>query len=399
MASQPRVQPLPRAADVLAGAPLTLLPLVFFSLGHFCVDLYSSALGVLQPLLIDKFGMSFTQVGLLGGVLVFASSVMQPAYGYLSDRFHSRLFTVLAPAVAGIFIAGLGWAPAYTGLLIMVALGGTGIACFHPQAAASATVGIRHNRSGAMAVFVSAGTLGFALGPTFFSLITGRWGLGGAPWAAIPGLIMTVLMLASVSRLPARESRSGSFDWRPLRAVWKPMLILYMLVFVRSIVQIVFAQFLPLYLHLQRGYSLANASYIVSLYLVCGAIGGFAGGNLADRFGGRFVIIFSMIASTPFLALFLFSRGPLSIAGLFVGGLILLFTIPVNVVMAQELLPAQAGTVSALMMGFAWGMAGIMFIPLVGWVSDVLSLQHAMGGLIVAPVVGFLLAWRLPKHA
>jgi hypothetical protein len=69
----------------------------------------------------------------------------------------------------------------------------------------------------------------------------------------------------------------------------------------------------------------------------------------------------------------------------------------VNVVMAQELLPAHSGTVSALMMGFAWGMAGIIFIPLIGLVSDTLSLQHAMGGLIAAPVAGFLLAWKLPK--
>ena len=34
------------------------------------------------------------------------------------------------------------------------------------------------------------------------------------------------------------------------------MTILYFLVFIRSIVQITFTQFLPLYLHTQRGYSL-----------------------------------------------------------------------------------------------------------------------------------------------
>jgi len=399
MASGFKVEPLPRSGAALPRYPAALLPLLFFSLGHFCVDLYSSALGVLQPLLLEKFGMNFTQAGLLGGVLVFASSVMQPAYGYLSDRLRSRLFTVLAPAVAGVFISGLGWAPSYTGLLFMVALGGTGIAAFHPQAAANATAGVRRNRSGAMAVFVSAGTLGFALGPTLFSLVTTRWGLDRAPWAAIPGLVVTALMFSFASRLPAPSQSQGRFEWAPLRRVWKPLLILYLLVFLRSIVQITFAQFLPLYLNLQRGYRLDTASYIVSCYLVAGAVGGFAGGNLADRFGERFIIVLSMIGSIPFLALFLFSKGPLSIAGLLIGGLILLFTIPVNVVMAQELLPSQAGTVSALMMGFAWGMAGVMFIPLVGWISDALSLQHAMAGLIAAPAAGFLLALQLPKPA
>ena len=396
MPAQTTVESPQRPAG-LSRLPASVLPLIFFSLGHFCVDLYSSALGVLQPLLIDKFHTNFTQAGLLGGTLVFASSVMQPVYGYLSDRFRSRLFTALAPAVAGVFIAGLGWAPSYGGLLLMVALGGTGIAAFHPQAAASATVGIETKRGRAMAVFITTGTLGFALGPTFFSLVTGRWGLEKAIWGAIPGLVMTVLMMSFRSRIPTPSNPPARFDWSPLKAVWRPMTILYFLVFIRSVVQITFAQFLPLYLHLQRGYSLPKASYIVSLYLVAGAFGGFAGGSLSDRIGGRRVIILSMAGSLPFLAVFLFFKGPLSIACLWLGGLALLFTIPVNVVMAQELLPAHAGTISALMMGFAWGMAGIIFIPLVGWISDVLSLQHAMAGLIAAPVLGFLLALKLPK--
>ena len=171
-----------------------------------------------------------------------------------------------------------------------------------------------------------------------------------------------------VTAAPAHHARRG-FDWRPLAAVWKPLTILYFLVFIRSILQIAFGQFLPLYLHLERGYAVAQANYILSIYLAAGALGGLAGGHLADRFGGRAVIIFSMLASLPFLAMFFFTRGWTSIAGLVVGGGILLFTVPVNVVMAQELAPSQAGTVSALMMGFSWGMAGMVFIPLVGYAS------------------------------
>ena len=58
---------------------------------------------------------------------------------------------------------------------------------------------------------------------------------------------------------------------------------------------------------------------------------------------------------------------------------------------------ANAGTVSALMMGAAWGAAGIVFIPLTGWVSDHYSMQHAFAGLVVIPLLGFLLALKLPK--
>ncbi|HTM48065.1 MAG TPA: MFS transporter [Bryobacteraceae bacterium] len=369
---------------------------VLFCSGHFFIDLYSIALSVLQPLLLTQFGLSLTQAGLLGGMLVFSSSVMQPVYGYLSDRFHSYLFTALAPAVAAIFISSLGLASGYGMLLAMVWIGGAAIASFHPQATANATLGIKTNRGRAMATFISSGTLGLALGPTYFSWMTQTLGLTRTFWAALPGILMSVLLL-SLLRLPAPHSGPKvRLDFAPMRAVWRPLTILFLLVVIRSIVQVTFGQFLPLYLKLQRGYSLSAASYITSMYLIGGAVGGFTGGNLADRFGGRRVILLSMICSMPFLLLFVFTSGPISLAGLLLGGLILLFTIPVNVMMGQELVPQNAGTVSALMMGGAWGLAGIVFIPLTGWVSDHYSMQHAFAGLVLTPLIGFLLALRLP---
>src|SRR5436190_1605916 len=120
----------------------TSLALVLFCVGHFFIDMYSGALGALQPMLVTQYRLSFTQAGVLGGVLYFSSSMLQPVYGYFSDRFHTKLFTALAPAMAGIFISAVGLAPDYFALLVMVFLGGCGIASFHPQAAASATAGV-----------------------------------------------------------------------------------------------------------------------------------------------------------------------------------------------------------------------------------------------------------------
>lgn len=395
-----RELPSMSSTAVSAGAPVRrdwLVPLTLFSVGHFFVDLYSSALAVFQPLLVEHFRLTFTQAGILGGLLSFSSSVMQPVYGYLSDRFHSPLFSTLAPAVAGVFISALGLAPGYWALIAMVWLGGAGIASFHPQAASNAIHLVQGNRGRAMAMFICSGTVGLAMGPAFFSAMTGALGLGGAAWGAVPGVLVSVLLVASLRVLPSASPARARLDWAALRAVWKPMTILYFLVVIRSIVQVVFTQMLPLYLHTHRNYTLKSASYMLSLYLLGGALGGLAGGSLADRFGGRFVILVSMIGSVPFLSLFLFTGGFASVAGLFLGGLMLLFTIPVNLVMAQELMPSQAGIVSALMMGFAWGMAGLIFIPLTGWVSDVISMQAAFAALVFFPLIGFALALKLPR--
>jgi FSR family fosmidomycin resistance protein-like MFS transporter len=375
-----------------------LLALILYSFSHFCIDLYSSALGALQPLLVAKLHLSLTQAGLAGGVLIFSSSVTQPLYGYLSDRFQSRLFSALAPAVAGLFICSLGIAPSFGWVLAAVVLGGAGISSFHPQASARAAQGTATSRAQWFAIFVSAGTLGMALGPATFSIADRTLGMDRLPWMAIPGLLSTGLLLALLPpQQEAAAAARNSFNWKPLRMVWRPLALLYSLVFLRSIVQITFAQFLPLYLSRERGFSLPAASYTLSLYLTAGAIGGFIGGNLADRFGGRNVILVSMLGSAPFLAVFFLTTGLPSLAGLVLGGLILLFTIPVNVVMDQDLVPAQAGTVSALMMGFSWGMAGLIFIPLTGWFADHASLHTALFSLTLFPILGFFLSLKLPK--
>lgn len=372
--------------------------LVLFCLGHFFIDLYSAAMGAFQPLFVSKLHFTLTEAGFLGGVMVFSGSFVQPAYGYLSDRFHSRMFSALAPAVAGIFIACLGLATNFWTAAALIFLGGAGIASFHPQASARATLGIEMNRARWMAVFISSGSLGLAIGPTFFTSITQSLGMERSYIGAIPGIIVTLLMIfwMRAPETPERHQRKG-FDFAPLRAVKGPLVLLGVLVLLRSAIQIVFGQFLPLYLITERGFTPYAASGALSMFQAAGAIGGFLGGHYTDKFGGRRVILWSMIGSVPFLAMFFFGRGVASMIGLGVGGLILLFTVPVIVLIGQQLAPAASGTVSALMMGFAWGLAGLIFVPLIGALSDRLTMQATMSAMVLFPVIGFFLALKLPR--
>jgi len=394
--SYPLAVPQP---DLVVAGRRIYFSLILLCVGHFFIDVYSSALAAFQPHLAAKMGISLTEAGFLAGVYVFANSVTQPGFGYLSDRLHSQLFTTLAPAVAGLGISMVGLAPSYAMVMLFAVFGGMGISSFHPQASARATQGIVGNKPFWMAIFISSGTLGLALGPTYFAWIVERFGFEKSWYGGIPGVLVTLMLLAYLPTLPAGESSiKKGFDIEPLKAVWRPLTILYFLVFIRSIVQVTFTQFLPLYLTRERGFSNMAASQALSLYLASGAFGGFLGGNIANRFGGRTTILISMIGSAPFLVGFFFLPGWMSLASLALGGLVLLFTIPVNVVMGQQLVPGQAGTVSALMMGFAWGMAGFVFIPFIGKVSEVTGLHNALLSLVVFPVIGFFLTLSYPKE-
>jgi len=179
---------------------------------------------------------------------------MQPLYGYLSTASTPTCSPPWTP-IAGLFISSLGLAPSYGWLLLMVALAAwawplppSGLLARHRRHR-----GEPRQRDGHL---VCSGPW-FACGPTYFSLVTPGWTglnvLGGASRLLVCVLLMLVLPKASTIKAQV-ESHSA---WTALRPFWKPLAILYALVFIRSIVQVTFGQLIPLYLHLERGYSVA----------------------------------------------------------------------------------------------------------------------------------------------
>jgi hypothetical protein len=77
-------------------------------------------------------------------------------------------------------------------------------------------------------------------------------------------------------------------------------------------------------------------------------------------------------------------------------GAFLLLANPINVVMAQRLIPEAASTVAALMMGFAWGVSGFV-LPSVGFLSDVFGLQTILLCVVLLTAPGVLPAFLLPS--
>ena len=163
--------------------------------GHFLIDAYAGMLGAFLPFLRDELNLSLTQAGILGGALVFSSSLMQPLYGYLADRLRHKVFAAMGPAVAGVFICSLGIAPGFTTLLFLVVLGGVGIAAFHPQGAAVTAEVSDQRRGYQMAVFITGGMIGYSMGPIYITSVITLAGLNNSYWAALPGVLMSAYLL------------------------------------------------------------------------------------------------------------------------------------------------------------------------------------------------------------
>jgi FSR family fosmidomycin resistance protein-like MFS transporter len=97
------------------------------------------------------------------------------------------------------------------------------------------------------------------------------------------------------------------------------------------------------------------------------------------------------------MGIFMGTRGPISIAFLVLGGFFLMMSGPLNLVMAQETLPAHASLVASLMMGFAYGV-GALAIVVVGAISDRVGMPVTLAGVVAIPLLIAFLAATLPKQ-
>lgn len=374
--------------------------LALLAFAHFTIDAYSSFFSPLLPLLVAKLDLSMTAVGTLVALASLSSSMSQPLFGWLADRMRRPWFVAFGPLAAAVFLSMIGRAPTYGALVALLMLGGIGVAAFHPQSAAL-SVRISERRAMAMSIFVTGGTLGFALGPLYAVSIVGWFGLERTWIAALPGLLVSGLLLAWFMRV---QKRARSPLTRPrlagLLPVWRPLTLLYFAVVCRSAVSYGFMTFLPLHLH-ARGWSVAQGGAVLTAYLVAGALGGFLGGWLAERWGGRRVVLRSFVLAAPlYFAFLLLPDGP-GLACLVAGAFFLQASLPVNVVMGQELSPAHASTISSLLMGAAWGLGALLIGP-VGALADARGLQAALLTLALLLAVGALCAFLLPdvrRHA
>src|SRR5918994_2181757 len=71
------------------------------SAGHFATDFSNGALPALLPFLVQRFDLSYTEVGALMLVSALASSIIQPLFGLWSDRRGAVWLLPVGVALAG----------------------------------------------------------------------------------------------------------------------------------------------------------------------------------------------------------------------------------------------------------------------------------------------------------
>ena len=365
--------------------------IALLSLGHGTVDVYSGALPMLLFVLRPTLHLSYAMVGAASVLFTLTSSVVQPVFGYLSDR---RRIPGLLPigcllCACGISVAGFG-AP-YPLLLALIAVSGLGSALYHPEATKTTAYFSGERRGSGMSLFSVGGNVGFALGPGLLLLLLAH--LRAAwPFALIAyGSLIAFVLWAASGRM-RRGVAASTAAAAPIPAepvAWGSVIRILAVVMLRSWVHMGLVYFLPYWAARTAG-GIGTGTY-VSAFLFSGALGTLVGGPLADRWGRKRVVLLSLAPLTPLLLLFLALRGAPALGVIALCGFLIIASFSVTVVMSQELMARNIGMASGLTTGFAIGMGGLGVLG-VGALADHIGLGGALLFIALLPLPALGLA-------
>lgn len=373
--------------------------LLLLIVGHLVVDTPQGALPALLPLLKQAHGLSYAQAGAIVMVMNLTSSVIQPLFGYLSDRWPLRWLLPLGLAVSGLGMALLGLAPSYGLMLALLVLSGLGVASFHPEAFKAVLGSATTRKVVGVSWFMVGGNMGFVVGPLLAGAFCAWLGLMGTAVFALPGALMASLYLYNWPRLLALRSAEQAHGQplapQPLRGRLGALGMLITSVILRSWVHSGVTAFVPFYYVSVLGGQEVDAWRLLTTFLLAGVIGTALGAPLAEKVGPKRFFAVAVALTTPLLLWFLGARGVWVYVPLALAGAMLISTWSIIMVMAQQILPDRAGMASGLMVGLAIGTGGIGAAVL-GAVADRWGVTTVLYIVAWLPLLSALTGWLVP---
>jgi MFS transporter, FSR family, fosmidomycin resistance protein len=374
--------------------------LAILSAGHLVTDVNLGALPALLPIFKEALNLSYTMSGVILLSANLTSSVIQPAFGHLSDRRPMGWFFPLTPLVACLGLSLTGLVSSYPLLLISVMITGIGIASFHPEGFKTAYYFTGEKKATGMSIFAVGGNLGLAIGPTLALAVVTSVGLKGISSIILPGILMTVILFFNMSMLTT-PVKSAHREAKGVKApLSKDQIMSFSLLVavatIRGWIQFGLATYIPFYfINYLKGNPL-YAGKLVSTFLMAGVLGTLLGAPLADRWGHKKLLLTTLILSFPLLLLFyytLFHYGSGLMAFILLGasGMVLISTFALTTVMGQALLPQNLGMASGMMVGFTIS-TGALGVTLLGVIADAWGVPVAIKAIFALPLVAFGLA-------
>jgi MFS transporter, Spinster family, sphingosine-1-phosphate transporter len=366
-----------------------------------------------QSLKEAHLGLTDANLGSLMSGFLVVYTLVAPIFGSLGDRRSRPRLIALGVAIWSFATALSGFAVNYVTLLLARASVGVGEAAYVTIAPSllSDYFPIRQ-RGRVMAVFFCAIPVGSALGYVVGGLVDKHWGWRNAFFVAgIPGLILAASCLflrdpprgAQDGEKPAAKKHASGVNIRETWATWVRLAknkaysitVLGYAAYTFAIGGLGF--WMPAFLERVRGIPRAEATVSFgTIVVVTGFIGTFVGGWMGDFFAKKskqaylWVSAIATLIAAPLVweALTAASYSTYTVCMVAAQLCMFLSTGPINAAIINLVIAGERATAIALSVFAIHALGDVISPPLIGAISDKLSLEQAVKVVPVAVLIG-----------
>lgn len=370
------------------------------SLAHLLNDMIQSVVPAIYPMLKDNYALTFGQIGMITLVYQMTSSVLQPFVGLYADK-HPRPYSLafgMCLTLAGLLT--LAFSASYALVLLAVGIIGCGSSVFHPESSRVAQMASGGRKSLAQSIFQVGGNGGSAIGPLLAAVVVIPHGQGAVGWFAVAAFAAFAVLTGIgrwYRRILEQRMKDGSgvvtvtAPYQPA-VVRKAMTILVIMIFSKYFFISSMTSYFTFFLMDKFGVSVQQSQMCLFAFLAALAVGTLAGGFLGDRYGRKYVILFSIFGAAPFTLALPYLDFGLTVAFSVMTGLVIASAFSAILVYATDLKPEKVGMVSGVFFGLMFGLGGIAS-AFFGWLADRTSVEFIFHVSTLLPLLGIIAAW------
>ncbi|MCP4821559.1 MAG: MFS transporter [Shimia sp.] len=360
-------------------------------------------LSVLFTPIKAEFGLSDTQLGLLGGLAfaIFYATLGIPV-ARLADRGNRKLIIVLSLFIFSVFTVLCGFAVGLVTLILFRIGVGIGEAGVNPSSQSIvADYYPAEKRSSAMAILMLGANIGMIFGFIVGGAISEHYGWRVALMAVgAPGILLTFFVMAFLKEPPRGTFENEARTAPPpvgetFSRLWHTPATRFLVfaITLQSMLGYGLAQWLPSFFMRTHGIAETQAGAIMGLVLgVAGILGAITGGKLCDRAAqrgtheiprllGKVTLIAVPILAIAFQIPHLVASLPVFFLPIF----LINFYLGPSLGLVQTLSPVRMRAVSAALVMLSMNLIGLGLGPvLIGATSDLLEPAFPGHGLAIA---------------
>jgi FSR family fosmidomycin resistance protein-like MFS transporter len=375
--------------------------LTLISLAHGINHAQSALKPLVFPMVLRDLNFGYSELGIMLGVAAAVGGALQLFAGALGRILPRHLILGIGNASVGICFVFVGLAQSFSQFFLWTVVSRVGGAAQHPVGSSLLSHHFKQKKLGtALATHFTAGNLGTAVIPLCAAILIGLWGWRATVILfAVPAILVGIAMciwLQDTARTQSAEVSNTSSFWQDSGAAISNRNLRWILI--AAVVAAggsghgIISSFLPLYLNHNLGMEATAVGVIFTLMNVGSIVGPMLCGKLADRYPPQRILVISYLlsAATTLLIPWLGVN--------FIGVALAVTMLGVTAFGTNPLLQtlvAQTTSDRLRDTGFAWFytatfLAGALWSPTVGYLSEWLGLKAAFGAMAVSFIAAIL---------